>query len=315
MKAPVVSVCCLVYNHEPYLRECFEGFVMQKTTFPIEILVHDDASTDYSADIIREYTAKYPDIFKPIYQTENQYSKGVDVYSINANRAKGKYIAVCEGDDYWTDSMKLQKQVEFLEENEDVGLVATDYSICEGFKLTDKVFSCDLDEISFDDFLFYNRIGTLTVCYRKKVVADYVLPYKNLRMGDYPLWLYISSKSKIRYIHCNTACYRILNNSVSHPIDPIKKWLFEFDLIRIKDYYAAKNDRMVNVKDFIAGMIQRKIDECYTWQLNNLPLDDLSFYAKRYSCYNIRNRIKIWGLKSEKRRKFVEFIIKLYRFK
>ena len=63
----MVSICCLVYNHEPFLRECFDGFVMQQTTFPIEILVHDDASTDNSAEIIREYTAKYPDLFKPIY--------------------------------------------------------------------------------------------------------------------------------------------------------------------------------------------------------------------------------------------------------
>ena len=89
---------------------------MQKTTFPIEILVHDDASTDHSADIIREYTVQYPDLFKPIYQTENQYSKGVKVSAtFQFPRAKGKYIALCEGDDYWTDPYKLQKQVDFLE--------------------------------------------------------------------------------------------------------------------------------------------------------------------------------------------------------
>lgn len=117
---PLVSVNCLVYNHEPYLRDCFEGFVKQKTSFPIEILVHDDASTDHSADIIREYTAKYPDLFKPIYQTENQYSKGISISATyQFPRAKGKYIAMCEGDDYWTDPLKLQKQVEFLEEHED----------------------------------------------------------------------------------------------------------------------------------------------------------------------------------------------------
>lgn len=117
----MVSICCLVYNHEPFLRECFDGFVMQQTTFPIEILVHDDASTDNSAEIIREYTAKYPDLFKPIYQTENQYSKGKGYVgmTLNIERAKGKYIAFCEGDDYWTDMFKLQKQVEFLEEHED----------------------------------------------------------------------------------------------------------------------------------------------------------------------------------------------------
>ena len=120
METPLVSISCLVYNHEPFLRECFEGFMMQKTNFPFEVLVHDDASTDKSAEIIREYTAKYPDIFKPIYQTENQYSKGVKVSAtFNFPRAKGKYIALCEGDDYWTDPLKLQKQVDFLENNPD----------------------------------------------------------------------------------------------------------------------------------------------------------------------------------------------------
>lgn len=120
MEQPLVSICTLVYNHEPYLRECFDGFVMQKTNFAYEILVHDDASTDGSADIIREYTAKYPHLFKPIFQIENQYSRGGKILStIQFPRAKGKYIALCEGDDYWTDPLKLQKQVDFLESHPD----------------------------------------------------------------------------------------------------------------------------------------------------------------------------------------------------
>ena len=76
---PLVSICCITYNHEPYIRDAIEGFLMQKTNFPVEILIHDDASTDGTADIIREYEAKYPDIIKPIYQTENQYSKGIKI--------------------------------------------------------------------------------------------------------------------------------------------------------------------------------------------------------------------------------------------
>ena len=83
MTEPLVSICCLCYNHEPYIRECLEGFMMQKTNFAFEVLIHDDASTDKSAEIIREYEAKYPDIIKPIYQTENQYSKGVGVTRVS----------------------------------------------------------------------------------------------------------------------------------------------------------------------------------------------------------------------------------------
>lgn len=117
---PMVSICCATYNHVLFIRQCLDGFVMQKTKFPIEILIHDDASTDGTQDIIREYEAKYPNIIKPIYQKENQYSKGVKVSLVyNYSRVKGKYIALCEGDDYWTDPYKLQKQVDFLESHPD----------------------------------------------------------------------------------------------------------------------------------------------------------------------------------------------------
>lgn len=114
MNDPMVSICCLAYNHVPYIRKCLENFMMQKTNFPFEVLIHDDASTDKTADIIGEYEAKYPNIIKPIYQTENQYSKGVGVTRVyQFPRVKGKYIAMCEGDDYLTDPLKLQKQVDF----------------------------------------------------------------------------------------------------------------------------------------------------------------------------------------------------------
>ena len=114
----MVSVSCLVYNHAKYLRKCLDGFVNQKTNFKFEVLVHDDASTDGSQDIIREYEEKYPDIIKPIYQKENQHSKGVaNTFTYQFPRAKGKYLAYCEGDDYWCDEYKLQKQVDALENN------------------------------------------------------------------------------------------------------------------------------------------------------------------------------------------------------
>ena len=122
----LVSIRCLVYNHESYLCQCLEGFVMQKTNFRFEAIVHDDASTDGSATIIREYAEKYPDIIKPIYETENQYSKRDGSLTRITNAAcRGKYIAICEGDDYWIDPQKLQKQVDFLEAHPDYLLCGT----------------------------------------------------------------------------------------------------------------------------------------------------------------------------------------------
>ena len=112
----MVSVCCLAYNHEPYIRDCLEGFVKQKTDFKYEVLIHDDASTDKTAEIIREYEDKYPELIKPIYQTENQWSKGVPLTNTFLYaRANGKYYAICEGDDYWCDENKLQKQFDFMQ--------------------------------------------------------------------------------------------------------------------------------------------------------------------------------------------------------
>lgn len=122
---PLVSICCVTYNHAPFIRKCLDGFLMQETSFPIEILIHDDASTDGTDGIIMEYSEKYPDLFYPLFESENQYSLGhqneMDFY--NYRRARGKYIAYCEGDDYWTDPHKLQKQVDFMEFH-------PDYSVC-----------------------------------------------------------------------------------------------------------------------------------------------------------------------------------------
>ncbi|MGG7036226.1 MAG: glycosyltransferase family 2 protein [Flavobacterium sp.] len=116
---PLVSISCITYNHAPFIRECLDGFLMQKTSFSFEIVIHDDCSTDGTREIIEEYAVKYPNIFFPVFQEENQYSKGVRGMMVKYNfpRCRGKYIATCEADDYWTDPYKLQKQVDFLERN------------------------------------------------------------------------------------------------------------------------------------------------------------------------------------------------------
>src|SRR5699024_4878444 len=115
-----VSISCITYNHENYIRDTLDGFLMQETEFPFEILIHDDASTDKTPQIIKEYQSRYPNLFNPIYQSENQLSKGGISPNLEFNypRATGKYIALCDGDDYWTNPYKLEKQVQFLERNE-----------------------------------------------------------------------------------------------------------------------------------------------------------------------------------------------------
>ena len=215
--APIVSICCLVYNHEPFLRECFDGFIMQQTSFPIEILVHDDASTDRSTDIIREYTAKYPDLFKPIYQSENQYSKGKGFVGITLNieRAQGKYIAMCEGDDYWMDPLKLEKQVDFLESNPDVSYVFTKNKrlTADGImKDFDARFPQNMPEVFDLHYLIKNRMPippTQTICFRKDCYPK-KMPEFDFKVvyGDVLTLYMVVHHHKIGFINECTAVYR-----------------------------------------------------------------------------------------------------------
>lgn len=122
-----VSVLCITYNQEDYIGQAIESFLMQKTNFDFEILIHDDASTDGTAEIVRTYEKMYPDKIRAILQTENQHSKGVKITSgILTPLAQGKYIAVCEGDDFWTDENKLQKQYDYMEQHPECSMCTHD---------------------------------------------------------------------------------------------------------------------------------------------------------------------------------------------
>lgn len=137
---PLVSVRCITYNHEPYIAQALDGFLMQKTNFPFEVIVHDDASPDKTADIIREYEAKFPKIIKPICETENQYSKhDGSLGRIMDAACKGKYIVLCEGDDYWIDENKLQIQVDFLEGNSEYGMCFHNAQIKDELNFSKKI--------------------------------------------------------------------------------------------------------------------------------------------------------------------------------
>lgn len=243
----VVSICCQTYNHVNYIEECLNGFLMQKTNFKFEILLRDDASTDGTTEIVKKYSDKYPDIINPLIYNENQYQKGISPFRDNVSRAKGKYIAICEGDDYWTDPLKLQKQVDFLEANPEYGMVHTDFYIYnEKLKIMEDHFlKSNTNKSSFYDLLTENNfIGTLTTCFRKQLFADYfneIKPYEqNWLLGDLPLWLYIANKSKIHFINEITAVYRKLNESASNFQNYDKKINFEESVNDVKIFFYQR---------------------------------------------------------------------------
>ena len=242
-ETPLVSIVCTTYNHENYIRQALDGFLMQQCSFPIEVIVHDDASTDHTADIIKEYADKHPFI-KTILQTENQYSKGVDIWEyLFTKEAKGKYITICEGDDYWTEPYKLQKQVDFLEKNPEYGLC---YSKAKQYSQQKMKFlrkNIGRNSVTFEKLIYEDTIPTLTVCLSKNLAEKYykeICPgQKNWLMGDYPMWLWFSIKSKIFFMNEIFAVYRILGNSASHSLNIEKRIHFHFSSLEVRKYFIS----------------------------------------------------------------------------
>ena len=248
----IVSVKCWVYNHEKYLRDCLEGFVRQKTNFRYEVVVHDDASTDGSVEIIKEYTAKYPNIIKSILQKENQYSKpgyGSMDRDMNA-QLKGKYIAICEGDDYWVDPYKLQKQVDMLEADAQCSMCCSDAVIISNTGISHLGCQCEdsryltLDEIVIGGGLY---IPTASLVFRKEIVfdEDYVKCTGNCHVGDYPLQIFAAIKGKVYRFAEKQVAYRFeMGNSWTKMLSrqaiekKISGWRSEFDMLDRMDAYS-----------------------------------------------------------------------------
>ena len=228
MNKTLVAIKCAVYNHEPYLRDCLEGFVMQQTNFPFVAIVHDDASTDNSAAIIREYEEKYPDIIKPIYEAENQYSKrdGSVGRIMNAavDATGAKYIAMCEGDDYWTDPLKLQKQVDFMEANPEYGLCyAKAYRYNEELKKYIGVKGSARAEVYELSIQGTHHISTPTILMRQSLflncLSDSSFLLNNGLFTDSSLWWWFAANSKLYFMDDVVAVYRELSESASHSKD------------------------------------------------------------------------------------------------
>ena len=281
-----VSIICNAYNHEKYIRDAMEGFVMQRTTFPFEILVHDDASTDKTADIIREYEKRYPEIVKPIYETVNQYSKrDGSLQRIQYGRVQGRYIALCEGDDYWTDPLKLQKQFDALEANPNVDICASGTKTDVNGKVQAQVFPSNEDGLFTPDEVIRGGggfVATGSLMYRKEV-RENSLPFFYKMSGDYPLQITGSLRGGMLYLGAPMSVFRA---------ETIGSWT-----VRMNQNLEARkkhNDRVCEMLQQLntdtAGKYQKAILEA----INDLKFECL-VQAREYraicaSQYNIQFR-------------------------
>jgi glycosyltransferase involved in cell wall biosynthesis len=239
----MVSVCMITYNHEAFITQAIEGVLMQRVDFKFELIIGEDCSTDSTRGISEDYANKFPDIIKLLPSERNLGMMPNFIRALNA--CTGRYIALCEGDDYWTDPYKLQKQVDFLEANPAYGLVHTNYSMLleENNMITGKRLDNKdnlYNNITFSRLLLGNLIGTLTVCFNKNIFRNFSLDYTRFEMGDYPIWLEFAYHSKIGFIDDNTGVYRVKGNSVSNNKDRNIEFQFFKSIIEIADYYSSK---------------------------------------------------------------------------
>ncbi len=248
-----VSVVCLAYNHGKYIKRALDGFVSQKTSFSYEVIVHDDASYDDTQSIVLEYAERYPEIIKPVLQKENQYSQKNPIHkNFTAPIVRGKYVALCEGDDFWTDCNKLQKQYDVMESHGDCSMcvhkvqkVTEDGSFhphsCPDFEMEEqKLNVADFLKLQprypFQTSSFFMRSDLW-----KELVNNPPIFRQVAGVGDEPMLLFMVTHGKIYYLKESMSCYRIfsigsysyhLKRSVENKVRSVEcmyNMMYEFD--------------------------------------------------------------------------------------
>lgn len=213
-KKVLVSILCLTYNQRDFIKQAIDSFLMQETDFSYEILINDDGSTDGTKEIIQEYSKEHPNIH-PVFHEENQYSKGERNMAIRylLPRVQGEYIALCEGDDFWTDTTKLQRQVNFLEEHKDYALVFHPVRVFyDKAEKEDSIFPEASEGFTVEELLRWNFIQTNSVMYRaRKEYKDMVF---DATPGDWYLHLYHAQFGKIGFINRVMSAYRRHENGI-----------------------------------------------------------------------------------------------------
>lgn len=241
MNKPFVSICCITYNHEPYIKDALEGFIGQKTTFPFEIVISDDCSKDNTRVVIAKYKQKYPDLIRDI---SPEHNLGLfENFTYVQEQAFGKYIALCEGDDFWIDPYKLQKQIDILENDSSLIACCTD---CINVDRTGKAIESNKNTSETkeggnkrytlrDFFKEYPKYPTLTAVYRnthKEELYTKLRHVKNDFLADWPLWIALLVYGDIYYLNTPTAAYRNNPTSITHTANRVGRAKASRDICR-----------------------------------------------------------------------------------
>jgi len=212
---PVLTVVVLVFNQERFVKRCIDGVLMQKTSFLFDVIVHDDASTDGTSQIIREIQGSDHRV-KVIRQEENIYSRGICLTNLIVSIATSRYVALVEGDDFWTDPCKLQKQVDLLESEPGMALCIhpVEYVDADGVSLGRCWPPHGRDRMSIEDFVYGNSACTASIVYRREFLPEYPGALRGLKLGDWPLCLILSSRGTVGVVQATMASYRVHSGGV-----------------------------------------------------------------------------------------------------
>ena len=279
--SPILTVVCITYNHEKYIEEALDSMLIQETNFPFEIIVGEDCSPDQTKDILVKYQKRYPNIVKPILRKENvgAYKNEEECILLS----KGKYIAFLEGDDFWVDKLKLQKQVDFLNNNLEYGLVHGDVNhlyeetgkIIQSYN---KINNLTIPNGNIYDFLLKpsHSIKTMTVCLRKELLISKYLDNPKIKkqkwkLIDISLWLMISKYSKVYYMNDVLSTYRCLSESSSRTQDSYKLYQFHTQIYSIRFFFLRSFGSSIQTRNILYQSYYKSL--FYDgYNLKNIPM-------------------------------------------
>ena len=244
---PLVSIVCHTFNHVNYITSALDGFLMQETDFPFEIILHDDASTDGTREIVESYARKYPNIIVPIIQNENKYSKGIDILSITLPKSRGDYISFCEGDDFWICSNKISYQYYEMEKNKEA-------YICfhSGLELNEdskekKIISQYANDICFipSKKIIIDRGGsmpTASIFFKNESIDEMLMSYQFAPIGDFFIQSYMALKGKVLFLPETMCVYRrnAAGSWTSSQVDKDKQIEYYKKMIKSIDNFYGK---------------------------------------------------------------------------